>query len=172
MEKSVHYHNQLLSAIQIERAAVFDLSYYLYELNKNDTYEESIGIDNWFDYIAQPEIAITNAQANQYITTFKKLVVNNGFQLQDYLDIPFKSLVQIAKSTDPKKYKEDAKFLSFKDLKERMYEIKNDNKIERTYSYLVMKKCLETGNLSKVHGVDSVEIKNKLKINEDGLRNE
>ena len=56
---------------------------------------------------------------------------------------------------------EDARFLAQKDFKDRLYDrqIESSNdETERTYTYLIMKRCKETSNLTRVFGIESSQI--------------
>ena len=88
---------------------------------------------------------------------------------EDYIsDIPIKNLhylLPIAKNGgDIEELANHAKVLSQKDFRELVHELKTDSP-DRTYEYMIMRKCLETGNLNKVHGIDSEQIINKFNLN-------
>ena len=67
-------------------------------------------------------------------------------------------------SAEIESYLDQAKMLSDKDFREAMVE--NQNITDRTYTYSVMKRCKETGSMTKVHGLDSDDIKNKFNLND------
>lgn len=139
----------------------------LRELKDGDKYKEAVGagIDTWNDYLAQPEIGLSIGEANRLVQIYGEFVVRLGFDEEYVATIPLKSihyLLPIVKSMDGEDdvdgLLEDARNLSQKDFKERLFEIKHEDK-ERTYEYLVMEKCIETGNMTKVHDVNSDLIK-------------
>jgi len=111
------------------------------------------------------------------IQIYEQFVLRLGLSEEDVANIPVKNLHYllplVKESTeetadDIRALVDDAKHLSQKDFKERLYESKHESQ-ERTYEYLIMKRCHETGILSRVHGVESTAIVvflNKLKINE------
>ena len=109
------------------------------------------GIDTWYDFLAQPEIGMGVHEANTLISVFK---LSQSIGLADTIQIPPQTLKYMAKVGGDV---EDAKVLTTKDFKDKYYEDKH-KKDERTYTYLVMKRCTETGNMTKVHGVESEEV--------------
>jgi hypothetical protein len=160
-------HEELLQKIQEHRLLTLQIGSLLSGLKHDDNFENETGVDSWYDYISQPEIGLSNAEAN------KLMLVDNIFKDVDVVqlvNIPFKNLLVIAKTDKPTEHLTDAEVLSHKDLKERLYEKKTEDTINRTYKYMVMKKCVETGNLSKVHDIESETIEETFNLNEDGIR--
>lgn len=113
------------------------------------------GINTWHDFLAQPEVGISVREANEMI----KLL-----ELETAIGVPLTQLnlatARFAASKGIYDYDliEDMKVLSIKDFKDRHYDtvVKEDN-APRTYKYMVMKRCVETGNLTRVYG-DEVDV--------------
>lgn len=112
------------------------------------------GIDTWHDFLNQPEVGMTVREANELISIADKLTY------EQYCDMPTataKYLVRLKIDLgDEILY--SASTLTTKDFKERYFDIKTNDEGQRTYSFMVMKKCNETGNLTKVHEVESEEV--------------
>jgi len=143
----------------------------LKELKDNDKYKESVGdIDTWNQFLKQPEIGLSVSEADTLIEIYEEFVQRLGFDKSDLNEISLKNLKKLlpfAKtrgSAEIESYLDQAKMLSDKDFREAMVE--NQNITDRTYTYSVMKRCKETGSMTKVHGLDSDDIKNKFNLND------
>jgi hypothetical protein len=124
-------------------------------LEAKSSYRDLVGegINTWHDFIAQPEIALSTTEANFL------LGIAETFFVIDYMGMPKANAKLILKMGEvDEEILYAAKTLSIKDFRDRYYDLVTEEKGERTYSYLVMKKCNETGNLSKVHEVESEEV--------------
>ena len=126
------------------------------------------------DYLAQPEVGLTKGEANRLVQIYEEFVVKFHYDEVYIANIPLKNLhylLPIAKATkDESKITSllnEAKHLSQKDFKERVYDIKTEDKGERTYEYLIMKKCKETGGMVKVHNIPSEEIKYRFNLGDN-----
>ena len=111
------------------------------------------GINTWSDFLAQPEIGMTVREANQLIQ-LAEYVSGVNVPLWE-LNLATARFAALRGIVDPELL-DDMKVLTLKDFKDRHYDKNTDDKGERTYKYLVMKRCNETGNLSKVY-TDEVE---------------
>lgn len=139
---------------------------YLYKLRVYDLWRDSTGgIDSWEDYLKQPEINIPKSKANQLIRIWEYFgVEDKGW---DITDVPMYVLDIISKKKPKAKFLiaemlESGKVLSRSDFKERFHDLVNgtpEQDAVRTYSYLIMQKCNETGTLKKVHDIPSDLIK-------------
>jgi len=165
-------HSKLLDIIGLSKESSIILGRLLSELKRDDSFKEAIGegIDTWRDYLAQPEIGLSVGEANRMVQIYDEFVSRLGFNEAYLAEIPVKNLhylLPIVKkmdlSDDVDELLESARTLSQKDFKERIYDLKDDSG-ERTYEYLVMKRCIETGNMTKVHDITSEEIKEKLNV--------
>lgn len=145
--------NKLRDYVDQKRRSEIELGELLLQAKQNYRDLVGEGINTWHDFLAQPEIALSNSEANFL------MAIAETFLVRDYEAMPKANAKLIIKM---KHYDEEvlnaAKTLSVKDFKERYYDIVTEDNGERTYSYIVMKKCNETGNLSKVHEVESEEV--------------
>ena len=167
-------HNSLVSTIEFSKKSFVVMGKLLSELYRGDAYKEAVGtgIDTWVEYITQPEIGLSKGEASRLISIYEEFVERLGFS-EDYIaSIPVKNihyLLPMVKSMDGNGnvdvFLEDARVLSQKDFRERVYDIKNDDNGARTYEYLIMQKCIETGTLQKVHDISSKLIESKFNLN-------
>lgn len=168
-------HQKLVETISFSKQSFVAMGKLLSELKRGDKYREAIGegINTWVDYIAQPEIGLSKGDADRLIQIYEVFVEHFCFAEEYVASVPVKNLhylLPIAKrgltrpgtegSTEMEELLEDAKVLSQKDFKERIFDVRQeDEDVERTYEFLIMKKCIETGNMSKVHDITSDNIK-------------
>jgi hypothetical protein len=137
---------------------------------KNEELWRDSGLDNWYQFLEQPEIDISPQEASKLINNYEFIVKYNL-----PIDIPQRRLDLLKKSDDPSKLYDDTKLLSIKDMKETMVDINNEKENKpntRTFNYVIMQKCNETSTLKRVYGVESKEILEKFNINEDGIRHD
>lgn len=163
-------HSKLASLVKKEKSNELGLAYYLYVLKRYDLWRHAVGgIDRWEDYLKQPEINISTRKANQLIRIWNFFVVkNSGY---DISEIPINLLDMITR-VESKEHIEElleaARTLSQSDFKERYLDItkgSSEKDADRTYSYMVMRKCNETGNMAKVHEITSEDIIQKFNLN-------
>lgn len=143
---------------------------YLYKIRRFDLWRDSTGgIDTWEDYLKQPEINISTSKANQLIRIWEYFgITDKGW---DTHDVPLYVLDVISKRKPKSGLVEEmlnaGRELSRADFRERFHDLTNgtpDKDAARTYSYLIMQKCNETGNLKKVHDIPSDVIKEKFNL--------
>lgn len=128
----------------------------LNSLKHKSLYKKAVGegINTWRDFLAMPEIGLSESDAKALMTLAK---------LEDW-NIPFATAKVITNKGEldaPMLF--DAQTLTTKDFKERYHEVKT-NDAPQTYTYLVMKKSNETGNMSKVHAITSKDIEEKFEL--------
>ena len=168
------FHDDLVNIIQNTKRNFVQMGQLLSVLKIGESYKEVAGVDTWRDYLAQPEIALTQREGNRLIDIYNTFCLKLEFTVEELGDVPVKSihyLLPVARDKTREEVEpmlDDAKVLSQKDFRERIYDYKTEDEGERTYQYLIMRKCIETGNMSKIHGVESDEIKNTFNINSDG----
>lgn len=140
----------------------------LWELKNKNAFKNAFGkgIDTWEEFLKTPEISLSMSTANRLMKLYEFFVIKNKINREVFVNIPTVLLGIIARSKlDGEKLEEAiqaAQSLSVKDFRERFYDIQSGSaEGERTYSYMIMRKCNETKNLSKVHGVSSEEILEK-----------
>jgi len=165
-------HIQLVQVVGYSKKSFVLMGKLLSELKMGEVYQQAIGegINTWIDYISQPEIGLSKGEADRLIQIYEEFVMRLGFTEDFISSIPIKNihyLLPIVKKHDDAmnvlELLEDAQQLSQKDFRERVYEAKNED-AERTYEFLIMRKCVETGTLSKVHDISSDQIKEKFDV--------
>lgn len=163
-------HQALASEVFSSKRGFVQVGKLLAELKRDDNFRSAIGdgIDTWNAYLAQPEIGLSISEANRYIQIYEQFIQRFGYSEEEVATVPLKNLqtlLPLAKSSTDSDSEEairslfqDAAHLSQRDFKERIYEATTDTEI-RHYEYLVMKKCVETGSMRKVHDLPSDLIK-------------
>lgn len=144
----------------------------LNKLRNDELYKLTNGGMDWEDYLKQPEVSLTTGQARKMIEIYQLFCVNMGMEAEELGFYPLTALKFILNKykkgqfADAKKIKEvleASKSLSFRDLKEH-YQDEVIQMTERTYEYVIMKRCIETNNINKVHGIESDDIKSKFNL--------
>lgn len=151
----------------------------LYELYQEERFLEAVGdgINTWDDYLKQPEIGLTTKEAGRLMQIYEVFCIQYGYPQNIIADIPVKNMhymLPIVKKLDGTEGEMveglvgDATVLSQADFRERIFDVKTEEKVDRTYTYLVMRRCVETNVLNRVFDIDSDEILEvfKDKINE------
>lgn len=172
IDHAVELHQKLIQAINGSKFSFLLIGKLLYELQQDDLYTSAIGngADDWDDYIAMPEIALSRGEASRLSQIYEHFIERMGYDENRLAQIPIKNLhylLPIAKNIfsrdelDP--LVDDAENLSQKDFRLKLYENKHETD-ERTYTYLVMKRCNETNSISRVYGITSEDIVTKLNI--------
>lgn len=174
LSKTPHdIHSQLVATIGISKKSFIAIGKLLSDLKKEDLFKQAVGegIDTWADYVAQPEVSLSIGEANRLIQIYDEFVARLGFDANYIAEVPLKNihyLLPIVKKMNADDNVDDlladAKSLSQKDFKERVYDVRSGDVVERTYEYMIMKKCVETGNMTKVHGIESELIKRQFNL--------
>lgn len=153
-------HKDLQSLVKSHAKNEVRLGEYLYNLKLNGLYKKAVGegINTWVDYLKQPEVNITQHRANKLCKIYKHFCLDLEIEPEDIEGIPVYALSHISEKglTDKDavyKMLEHAMVLSEKDFKEQYHDEVGAE--ERTYTYLVMKKCDQTGTMQKVHGINT-----------------
>ena len=138
----------------------------LWQLKANNLYLSAFGegVDTWEEFLRSPEIALTTSEANRMMQLYEYFIIKYELDEEDLSAVPIKSLHYMLprlkdgsiEENDIQELVEAGKGLTFNEFKERLYDIQEGT--ERTYSLLVMRKCNETGNLSRVHGLSNEDI--------------
>ena len=159
-------HQELLNVVTKNKYNFLEQGKLLYQLRKNSIYRESTGgIDSWHEYLAQPEIGMSPTQANKLLHIYELFIKKLNYREEEIIKISVKTLNYLIKRQEEfeklSKEKQDeiisqAQVLSHKDFKEAYFDQKSEGTKEiRHYEYVLMKKCLETGTMSKVHDISS-----------------
>lgn len=167
-------HNKFVSVVIKNKINFLEQGEMLSKLRKNSGYRDAIGsgIDSWHEYLAQPEIGMSPTQANKLLNIYELFIEKLNYEKSEIIKIPIKTLNYIIKRKEEfetfSKEKQDeiisqAQVLSFKDFKEAYFDKKNEDSKEgkkevRTYEYLVMRKCQQTGSMTKIHDIHSYAI--------------
>jgi len=166
------YHKFLLELVVNAKQNFVLMGRMLYHLDQDESFKNVVGegIDTWNEYLQQPEIGLSKGEANRLIQIYENFVLRLGFSIETVSEVPVKNLhylLPLVKGTDDvdevADLLADATMLSQKDFREKIYESKNPEE-EQTYEYLIMKKSIQTGSLSKVHDIPSELIKETFKL--------
>lgn len=141
----------------------------LWKLKAGNLYKKAFGegVDTWEEFLRSPEIALATSEANRSMQLYEYFVLRYKLSEEELKEVPLKSLHyllprlksgEIAKDDVPELL-ESAKSLTFNQFKEQVFDKKNVNEESRTYSYSVMRRCKQTGNLSKVLSISEEEIR-------------
>lgn len=164
------YHSELERAARLSKQSFVMMGEVLSALKHNDTFREAVGegYDTWQAYLAQPEIGLSVSEANRLIQIYETFVLKFRLDPERLANVPLKNLhylLPIVKDMDDESEVDalvnDAASLSQRDFRERIQDLKSDSGL-RTYEFVLMKKCIETGSMRKVHGVSSADIEQAL----------
>lgn len=151
----------LISVGDVARTNYIAMGEYLMELRANDKWKEAVGegVTSWSAFLKQPEIGISVGEATKLMKIYNRL---GDYDVSDISLANLKKLVDIENITE--EIIDQARTLSDRDFKEALAE--NDNITERTYTYIVMKKCNETDSMRKVHDISSDLIKDTFNLDD------
>lgn len=146
----------------------------LWVLKSNNLFKKAVGqgIDKWHDFLALPEIGLDNREANRLMDIYDVFVVKHKIPEDELAEAKIKSLHYLlpiardGKVQNVREYVQLASTLSQSDFRESVYDLKTQDLGARTYIYLIMKKCVETGTMTKVHNISSEEIKDKFDLDD------
>ena len=100
--------------------------------------------DTFIDAVKSPEVGFSVAEANNLIKMYDK------FCLLGVDDLPSHHAMKIMATKDvDMDLLEDAKLLSVTDFKEKIKDEETGTQ-DRTYTYEVVKRCIETNNIRKI----------------------
>lgn len=168
MEKASSNYNSLVQTVSISKIGSVKMGKLLYELKRDESFREAVGdgIETWQSFLAQPEIGLSVSEANRLIQIHETFVIKFSVDEAYLATVPIKNLhyllpvvKEMDDSTEVGNLVNEAAHLSQRDFKERMHDIRTDDSGVRTYEYIVMKKCVETGGMRKVHEIPSDTIK-------------
>jgi len=162
------YHQALIKLVLAAKQNFVLMGEILYNLKRDDNFKRAVGkgIDTWVDYVKQPEIGLSKGEANRLVQIYEHFVKRLGFSPEIISEVPVKNLhylLPIVKKMDNEDdvgaLLADATMLSQRDFKERVFDIKHDE--NRTYEYIIFKKCVETGTLTRIYDISSEQIVKK-----------
>lgn len=159
-------YQSLVSTNRIFKLNYIEIGRLLCDLKDGNKFKDAVGcVETWDDFLKQPEIGLSRLESDRLMKIYKKLILDKDVEVSALAGISLqnlKKLTEVEEVTD--EIITQAQTLSDKDFKEVLAENKN---IEtRTYKYMVMRKCIETGNMTKVHGIESEIIKQTFNLNE------
>lgn len=163
-------HEKFLTLCRKEKIRDIVLGGQLWVMKQFNTYRLATGVTTWEEYLEQPEVNISKHRASKLIGLYIYFVEQLKLSPEEITDVPTYALEYIRKAdiSDRATIQElfsDAVHLSRKDFREKFHD--DVVQTERTYTYLLMKKCVETGTMTKVHDVplsELFEIANKYEL--------
>lgn len=164
-ERGAELHRKLVEIVRIAKFSFVGMGKLLYQLSVKNLFKKAIGdgIETWEEYLRQPEIGLSIGEANRLVQIYETFVLRFGYSEEEISEIPVKNLhylLPLAKKSEPEQMEDlisDAKVLSQSDFRIKVAEHKYPTE-ERTYEYIIMKKCKEDGTMTKIHGVSSETI--------------
>lgn len=177
-------YQELVQVLKLSRLAGVKMGQMLFQLYADNAYQKAIGegVDTWHDFLKLPEISIDTREANRAMAIYEELCIKRGYDTSDIAEVPVKALHYIlprirnndVRDSDIGGLLKDAKNLSQAAFREHLYEVcANDGRDgavlrgagghNRTFEFVLMRRCIETNNLQKVHEVTSEQIVDALK---------
>lgn len=114
------------------------------------------GHQSWTEYIKQPEFGLSVGEASKLMKMYSLFIETMGYSLEDLQNKNLKALKKIETHWGKRKLTkeqvrelvEKSEHLSLADVAEEIADTQSTN---RTYEYVVMKRCIETNGLTKEH---------------------
>jgi hypothetical protein len=163
-EDAHQLYKDLVTAVKASRLFGVILGKFLWQLKADDTYMKAVGqgVDNWNDFLKLPEISLEVREANRSMELYEVFVLKYGYDEQELAEAKTKSLHYLLPHARDgeipeeriRELVEDAKHLTQAQFKDNLFDAKTGDQGQRTYQFVLMRKCVETGTLQKVHGVD------------------
>lgn len=158
--------DSLISLQKVRRKIDVERGRILYQLRANRLYLSAYGegVDTWEEFLRSPEIGLSISEANRAMQLYEYFVIRYQVDERVLEAIPVRTLTHILPSLKLNSVSQEslqeilssAKELTFFEFKERLRDIQHGT--ERTYSYMVMRRCNETKNLSRVIEISSDNI--------------
>lgn len=166
-ERGYKLHEKLVSMIRVTKFSFIQAGKLLCQLEKGNLFKKAIGegVDDWEAYLRQPELGLSKGEATRLMQIYQTFVVKYGYTEKEVSEIPIKNLhylLPLAKKEDSQEVRDlidDAKVLHQTDFRVKVANYKYADE-ERTYEYLIMKRCVEDGTMTKIHGIGSEDISN------------
>lgn len=158
-------YKELLKVLQLGRLAGVMLGKYLYRLKANNDYQKAVGegINTWADFLKMPEISLDSREANRAMEIYEELCIKRGYSTEMVAEAGTKNLHYMLPMVkrgdlddhDIKQLIEEGRDLPQASFRERLQDIKGG---DRHYEFVLMRRCVETNNLQKVHDITSEQI--------------
>ena len=158
--------SSLISLQTVRRKIDVERGRILYQLHSNRLYLQAYGegIDTWEEFLRSPEIGLTVTDANRAMQLYEYFVIKYAISEEELQKLPVRTLTHLLprlKAGDIQKNNlidllGAARELTFFEFKERVRDVEHGT--DRTYSYMIMRRCNETKNLSRVVEISSDEV--------------
>lgn len=160
-------YENLMNTIMVHRGSAILIGRGLYHMHASETYRIATGIDTWHDFLK--EIGLSVSEANRSMDLYETFCLQYGYDVTELAEAKTKSLhylLPVAKSgTIPenriRELVEDAKHLTQNQFRENIFDAKPDKGL-RTYQFVLMRKCNETGTLQRMQGITHETIINAM----------
>ena len=161
-------HDELLQIVHFSKKSIVVLGKLLSGLKRDDMFKKAVGngADTWEDYLKQPEIGLSTAEAAKMIQVYEEFIVRLGYDEDTVSDIPNKNMTyllplikKISSQEEADELIADATLLSQKDFKLKLFEVKMGERATKHLEYFIMAKTMETNTLERVHDISSDLIK-------------
>lgn len=163
-------HRQLLNLASGTKKNYVRMGAVLYGLRANEEYKNGIGETTWADYVSQPEIGLSVSEASRLIQIYETFCLKFGYDEDKVAAVTLKNLHRLLPLAKEMKSAEDveglladATALTVRDFTERIYDIKSGDIDDRTFKYVLMERCDQTGTLRKVHQIPHETIAERLR---------
>lgn len=165
----VHAHEdykKLLDVLKLGRMAGALLGQQLYRLNANRAWQQATGDEcSWEEFLKMPEINLDKREATRAMEIYEEFCIKREYSVEMLAEAGTKNLhylLPMVKQNKIQKKDIDGLLKSGATLtqagfKERLQDVKNPGG-ERHYEFVLMRRCIETNNLQKVHEVESDDI--------------
>lgn len=163
---SGHYH-QLVATLRLRQLTGMALGASLWRLKADNTYKSAVGqgIETWNDFLKLPEISLEVREANRAMDLYEMFVLKYGFTIDELAEAKTKSLHYllplvkegILSEARIHELVEDAKHLTQNQFRENIFDAKETG-ASRTYQFVLMRKCNETGTMQRVPDIDNTQI--------------
>lgn len=147
----------LMNTIMVHRGSAILIGKGLYYMHDSETYK-FVGSDTWHDFLKT--LGISVSEANRSMDLYETFCLKMGYPVEELAEAKTKSLhylLPVAKSgTIPepriRELVEDAKHLTQNQFRENIFDAKPGEGL-RTYKFVLMRKCNETGTLQRMQEI-------------------
>lgn len=160
-------YKKLLEVLKLGRLAGAMLGQQLWKLKANNDYQKAVGegIDTWVDFLKMPEVNLQVREANRAMEIYEEFCIKRNYSVEMLAEVGTKNLHYLLPAVKKGELGEDeisdlvesGKNLPQKSFKERFYDVKSKGG-DRHYEFVLMKKCVETGNLQRVQDITHEDI--------------
>lgn len=157
-------YKELMNVLRLGRLAGAMLGEKLFKLKANNDYQKAIGGEpTWAEFLKMPEIALDVREANRAMEIYEEFCVKRGYSTEMLAEAGVKNihyLLPLVKKgeIEEKEIKgllQAGAELPQASFRERLQDVKGG---DRHYEFVLMRRCIETNNLQKVHEIESAQI--------------